>query len=175
MVAKVSYWNIIWYFCSITTIFFRMREPLLAYLWKISKVPLEFITKYVLEIPRKKLHRSRKNFNTVGKTSSKWEKLHRPSGSFLMKFFQPPCSIFSKSWTFEIQQVFAVYGGFRPQGIRKWPRKGSTVSSISTGTPLKTPLFGVPTVQISNTNHNLWFSRDNRTEKVWNDTENSKI
>ena len=41
---------------------------------------------------KKKLHRSGKNFTIVGKTSPPWEKLHRLLRSFLMKFFQPPCS-----------------------------------------------------------------------------------
>ena len=46
---------------------------------------------------KKELHRSGKNFTIVGKTSLPWEKLHRLLRSFLMKFFQPPCTTASST------------------------------------------------------------------------------
>ena len=62
---------------------FPNEGAFLAYLSKITTVPLEFTTKNVFEMPRKKLHRSRKNFNTVGKTSPPLEKLHQRGKNFI--------------------------------------------------------------------------------------------
>ena len=87
-----------------------MRELLIAYWWKITTVPLEFTTKSFFEMPRKKLHRSRKNFNTVGKTSPPLEKLHQRGKNFidLRGLFW---------WSFSNPLVYSQY--FRPLVISR--------------------------------------------------------